>query len=121
MQSLASFLALLNPWAGLFVQAVTMVQSIAASAPTPPIGDQKKTAAITAITQAITLAPAVGTEVTNLQTALQTHDPATVAAGLGHSVEMALSICKTFGIFSKAGIVQNAAPLDPNGEAGAAT
>ena len=113
MQALASFLALLNPWAGLFVQAVTMVQSISASAPTPPNGAQKKDAAINAITTAITLAPAVGTEVTNLQTALQTHDPATVAAGLGHSVEMALSICKTFGIFEKAGIVQNSQPLVP--------
>lgn len=112
MNALASFLALLNPWAGLLVQAVTMVQALAAQAPTPPTNDQKKSAAIDAVTKAISVAPAVGAEVVNLQTAIKTNDPATVAAGLGHGIEMALSIAKAFNLFPKAAIVQNAAPLE---------
>ena len=118
MKAIGSFLALLNPWAGLFVQAVTMVQSLAAQAPTPPTNIEKKSAAMDAVAKAISVAPAVGAEVTDLQAALKTHDPAVVMAGLGHGVEMALSICKAFGIFSKAGIVQNAAPLDQGPQGG---
>lgn len=111
MNALASFLALLNPWAGLLVQAVTIVQSLAAKAPTPPTNAQKKSAAINAVTDAIAAAPAVGAEVIAMQSAIATNDPVVVAAGIGHGIELALSICKAFGIFAKAGIVQNAAPI----------
>lgn len=108
---LSGFMALLNPWAGLFVQAVSMVESLAAQSPAALGGTQKKSAAVDAVVQAITMAPAVTAEVTNLQTALKTNDPATVSAGLGQAVEVALSVSKTFGLFPKAGVVQSAAPL----------
>jgi hypothetical protein len=111
MNALASFLALLNPWACLLVQAVTMVEQIAPKAATPPTGPDKKAAAVAAVITAINVAPAIGQEVTDLQAAIKTNDPATVTAGIGHGIEMALSICRAFGIFSKAGIVQAAAPL----------
>lgn len=114
MEALASFFALLNPWAGLIVQAVTMVESLAAAAPTKPTSAQKKSAAVDAVTTAINAAPAVTAEVTAIQTAIKTNDPATVATGLGHGVELALSIAKSFGLFPKAAIVQAAAPLAPN-------
>lgn len=111
MEALSKFFALINPWAGLLIQAVTMAESFAAQASVTPTGAQKKSAAIDAVVKAITVAPAVGAEVVNLQNAIKTNDPETVATGIGHGIEMALSFCKAFGLFPKAGIVQNAAPL----------
>lgn len=111
MQAFALLLAQLNPWAALIVNAVTLVETLAAAAPIKPESSAKLSAAVGAVKTGIAAIPAVSAQVTEVQSALATNDPATVTAAIGHSVEMALSICKAFGIFSKAGIVQNAAPI----------
>lgn len=108
---LSGFLSLLNPWAGLILQAVSMVETLAAQAPVKPAGSEKLAAALGAVTTGITALSATSTEAAGLATAIKTGDPATVTAGLTHATEMALSIAKAFGLFPKAGIVQAAAPL----------
>ena len=111
MNAFATLFSSLNPWLGLIVQAVTMVETLAAQAPVKPAATDKLNAAVGAVITGVNALPAISQEVTNVQAAFKTNDPATVTAAVGHGVEMALSICKAFGIFSKAGIVQAAAPL----------
>ena len=113
MNPLSSLFAAINPWVGLIVQSVTMVETVAAQAPVKPASQAKLQAAVGAVQTGLAALPAVSAEVTNVQTALASNDPTTITTALSHGVEMALSICKAFGIFSKAGVVQNAAQLDP--------
>jgi len=111
MPALLAILGNLGPIMQLAMMAVQAVQQLAPSAPVAVTNDQKKTAAVTAITDAIKAAAPVSAQMMEVHTAIQSQDSAQVGAAIGHSVELALSICKTFGIFSKAGIVQAAPEL----------
>lgn len=118
MGALAAILANFGPILQLAMMAVQTVQQLAPQAPVPPSNEQKKSAAVTAMTAAIAAAAPVDAQIQQVHAALQSQDSAAIGNSIGHSIELALSICKSFGIFSKAGVVQNAAPL-PGTDSGA--
>jgi hypothetical protein len=113
------FLLFMQLFQELFPLVHSAVQVVQQSAPQAATGAQKFDAALTSVSAVIAKAPAAATEFVTAKTALAGGDAAAATASIGHMIELSLSICKSFGIFSKAGVVQNAAPLTPEPPASA--
>lgn len=110
------FFALLLKWAGVISELLPVAQlavsAVQAAAPPGTVGTVKFDAAAKAINDTIKAAGAAAGAFDQTKAALEGGDSAGVATAIGHSIEVALSVSKTFGLFPKAAVVQNAAPLD---------
>lgn len=108
LAALLQILGLINELLPVAQVAVTAVE---AAAPPGTASTAKLAAATTAVNDTIAAAGAASGAFTQTQAAIASGNSANVGTAIGHAIEVALSVSKTFGLFPKAGVVQNAAPL----------
>ena len=114
---LAAIFANLGNILPLITGAIQVVEALSAQSAAAGVkipSTDKLNAAVAIAQQAVSLQAPVNAQVAEVHAAIQGQDPAAVGKALGHTVELVLSGMKAFGLFSKAVIVQNAAPLPPS-------
>lgn len=107
-----AILKFLTLFTELFPIVHSAVQLVEQAAPASTPGAQKFDAALTAVNSAISAAPAAAADIQTAKAASASGDTAGLATSIGHMIELSVSISKTFGLFQKAGIVQNAKTLE---------
>lgn len=95
----------------LYPLAHTAVTAVEAAAPQGTPGADKLQAATKMVNDALNAGAAVAGTAATVQQAVASGNHAQVDDAIRHTIEMALSLCKTFNLFPKAGIVQSATPL----------
>lgn len=106
------FLTLLSIINEILPVAQLAVHAVENAAPQGTPGADKFNAATKAVNDTVNAASAVAGAFTQTKAALDSGKSADVASAIGQSIEVALSVSKTFGLFPKAAIVQ-AAPVLP--------
>lgn len=111
------FLTLLSIINEVLPLAQLAVHAVQAAAPPAASSGDKLFAATKAVNDTINAASAGLAAFTQTKAAIDSGKGEDVAAAIGHSIEVALSVSKTFGLFPKAGVVQNAPLLGSSNDA----
>lgn len=111
------FLTLLSIINEVLPLAQLAVHAVQASAPAGTPNSAKFNAATKAVNDTVNATSAVAGAFTQTKAAIDSGKGEDVAAAIGHSIEVALSVSKTFGLFPKAGVVQNAPLLGSSNDA----
>lgn len=106
------FLTLLSIINELLPLAQLAVHAVETAAPQGTPGTDKFNAATKAVSDTVNAASAVAGAFAQTKAAIDSGKSEDVGKAIGQSIEVALSVSKTFGLFPKAGIVQNAPMIE---------
>ena len=112
MQFLLLFAQLFNE---LFPIVHAAVQVVQRTVPAATPGAQKFETVLNAVNDVVAAAPAATISLANAKAAAASGNTGELSDSIGHMIELSVSLSKSLGLFSKAAIVQNAAPLPNSG------